>query len=54
MGRVASAGDFAAMESLFSLLQKNVLDTKRWNTGEELPLALVTWIETKYDRHRRQ
>jgi len=54
MGRVASAGDNAAMESFFSLLQKNVLDTKRWNTREELRLAIVTWIETKYNRRRRQ
>ena len=30
MGRVGSSGDIAAMESFFSLLQKNVLDTKRW------------------------
>ncbi len=54
MGRVASAGDNAAMESFFSLLQKNVLDTKRWDTREELRLAIVTWIETKYNRRRRQ
>ena len=54
MGRVASAGDNAAMESFFSLLQKNVLDTRRWNTREELRLAIVVWIETKYNRRRRQ
>jgi putative transposase len=54
MGRVASAGDNAAMESFFSLLQKNVFDTKRWETREELRLAIVTWIETKYNRRRRQ
>ena len=54
MGRVASAGDNAAMESFFSLLQKNVLDTQRWETREELRLAIVTWIETKYNRRRRQ
>ena len=54
MGRVASAGDNAAMESFFSLLQKNVLDTRRWETREELRLAIVTWIETKYNRRRRQ
>ena len=34
------------MESFFSLLQKNVLDTRRWETREELRLAIVTWIET--------
>ena len=54
MGRVGSAGDNAAMECFFSLLQKNVLDTRRWETREELRLAIVTWIETKYNRRRRQ
>lgn len=54
MGRVGSSGDNAAMESFFSLLQKNVLDTKRWDTRDELRLAIVTWIETKYHRRRRQ
>lgn len=41
-------------QSFFSLLQKNVLDTHRWDTREELRLAIVTWIETKYHRRRRQ
>jgi putative transposase len=54
MGRVAAAGDNAAMESFFSLLQKNVLNTQRWDTREELRLAIVSWIETKYNRRRRQ
>ena len=54
MGRVGSSGDNAAMESFFSLLQKNVLDTRRWEIREELRLAIVTWIETKYNRRRRQ
>ena len=42
------------MESFFSLLQKNVLNTRRWDSREELRLAMVTWIETKYNRRRRQ
>jgi transposase InsO family protein len=54
MGRVASCGDNAAMESFFSLLQKNVLNRKRWDTREELRLAIVTWIERTYHRRRRQ
>jgi len=54
MGRVASAGDNAAMESFNSLLQNNVLDTRRWETREELQLAIVTWIERTYHRRRRQ
>ena len=54
MGRVASAGDNAAMESFNSLLQNNVLDTRRWQTREDLHLAIVTWIERTYHRRRRQ
>ena len=54
MGRVGACGDNAAMESFFSLLQKNVLDRKRWATKEELRLAIVTWIERTYHRKRRQ
>jgi transposase InsO family protein len=54
MGRVGACGDNAAMESFFALLQKNVLNTKRWETREELRLAIVVWIETKYNRRRRQ
>ena len=53
MGRVGAACDNAATESFFSLLQKNVLDTRRWEAREELRLAIVTWIETKYNRRRR-
>lgn len=54
MGRVGAAGDNAAMESFFSLLQKNVLDRRVWNTREELRIAIVTWIEKTYHRRRRQ
>ena len=54
MGRVASAGDNAAMESFHSLLQKNVLDRQPWRTREQLRIAIVTWIERTYHRRRRQ
>lgn len=54
MGRVGACADNAAMESFFSLLQKNILDTRRWQTRQELRLAIVSWIETKYHRKRRQ
>jgi transposase InsO family protein len=54
MGQVGSAADNAAMESFFSLLQKNVLDRQRWTTREELRIAMVTWIERTYHRRRRQ
>ena len=54
MGRVGSAGDNAAMESFFSLLQKNVLNRRSWATRDELRIAIVTWIERTYHRRRRQ
>ncbi|MDQ0649408.1 transposase InsO family protein [Microbacterium natoriense] len=54
MGRVASCGDNAAMESFFSLLQKNVLNRRVWTTREDLRIAIVTWIERTYHRRRRQ
>jgi putative transposase len=55
MGRVGAAGDNAAMESFFSLLQKNVLNRRRsWETREELRIAIVKWIERTYHRRRRQ
>jgi len=54
MGRVGAAGDNAAMESFFALLQKNVLNSRRWSTRDDLRLAIVTWIERIYHRRRRQ
>jgi transposase InsO family protein len=54
MGRVGTCADNAAMESFFSLLQKNVLNRRRWRTREELRLAIVVWIEKTYHRRRRQ
>ena len=54
MGQVGSAGDNAAMESFFSLLQKNVLNRQTWDTRDQLRIAIVTWIERTYHRRRRQ
>jgi len=54
MGRVASAGDNAAMESFHALLQKNVLNQRRWRTRAELRYKIVNWIEHTYNRRRRQ
>ena len=54
MGRVGACADNAAMESFFSLLQKNVLDRQRWTTRDELRIAIITWIERTYHRRRRQ
>jgi putative transposase len=54
MGRVGACADNAAMESFFALLQKNVLNRRRWQTRQQLRLAIITWIENTYHRRRRQ
>lgn len=54
MGRAPSAGDNAAMESFFALLQKNVLYRRRWRTREELRSEIVYWIDHTYNHRRRQ
>lgn len=54
MGRVGACADNAAMESFFALLQKNVLNKKRWHSRQELRLEIVTWIERTYHHRRRQ
>lgn len=54
MGRVGACADNAAMESFFSLLQNNVLDTRSWATRQDLRLAIITWTERTYHRRRRQ
>jgi putative transposase len=54
MGRVGAAGDNAAMESFFALVQKNVLNRRRWETRHQLRIAIVTWTERTYHRRRRQ
>jgi hypothetical protein len=42
---VAAAGDIAAMESFYWILQMNVLDRRPWSSCSELRYAVVTWIE---------
>ena len=54
MCRVGAAGDNAAMESFFALLQKSVLSRRRWTTRGELRQAIVAWIERTYHHRRRQ
>lgn len=54
MGRVGAAGDNAAMESFFALLQNNVLDRRTWTAREALRTAIVLWIERTGHRRRRQ
>ena len=40
--------------SFFALLQKNVLNRRRWQSFDQLRLAIVSWIERTYHRRRRQ
>ena len=54
MGQVGTSADNAAVESWFSLLQKNVLNRQSWNTRDDLRMAIVIWIERTYHRRRRQ
>ncbi len=54
MGRVSACRDNAAMEPFFALLQKNVLNCKRWESRQGLRLAIITWIERTYHCRRRQ
>ncbi|WP_371790434.1 IS3 family transposase [Streptomyces sp. NBC_01471] len=54
MARAGTAGDNAATESFFGLLQNNVLDHRTWSIRQKLRAAIVTWIERTYHRRRRQ
>ena len=46
MGRVGACADNAAMESFFSLLQKNVLNRQRWHSRQDLRLAIASWASS--------
>lgn len=55
MGQARTCADNAAMESFFSLLQKNVFNQRaKWTSKIQLRLAIISWIEGKYNRKRRQ
>ncbi|WP_371164642.1 transposase [Buchananella felis] len=54
MGQAGTCADNAAMESFFALLQKNVLNTRKWETRQELATAIRHWIEATYHRRRHQ
>ena len=54
MGNKGSSADNAAIESFFSLLQKNVLNLQKWETRQELREAIFTWIHKEYNNKRPQ
>ena len=54
MGRVASAGDNAMMESFFATLQRELLNRRtHWDSRAELARAIFEWIEGWHNPRRR-
>jgi putative transposase len=53
MGRVASSVDNTMIESFWSTMQRELLDTQRWATQEQLASAIFEWIEAWYNPRRR-
>ncbi len=53
MGRVASSVDNGLIESFFSTLQRELLDTRRWTDRPTLASAIFEWIEAWYNPRRR-
>jgi putative transposase len=53
MGRVASSVDNTMIESFWSTMQRELLDTRRWATQEQLASAIFEWIEAWYNPRRR-
>src|SRR5262249_37302158 len=53
MGTVGDCYDNAMMESFWSTMQLELLDTKAWSTRDELANAIFEWIECWYNPNRR-
>lgn len=53
MGSVGDCYDNAMMESFWSRMQEEVLDSQAWFTREELANEIFLWIESWYNRKRR-
>ena len=45
MGRVASSVDNSMIESFWSTMQRELLDTRRWTSKDQLASAIFEWIE---------
>ena len=41
------------IESFWSTMQRELLDTRRWATKDELASAIFEWIEAWYNPRRR-
>ncbi len=53
MGRVASSVDNTMIESFWSTMQRELLDTRTWDTPTQLASAIFEWIEAWYNPRRR-
>ena len=53
MGTVGDCYDNAMMESFWGTMQLELLDSKTWDTREELASAVFEWIECWYNPKRR-
>jgi putative transposase len=53
MGRVASSVDNTMVESFWSTMQRELLDTRSWASTEQLSSAIFEWIEAWYNPRRR-
>jgi putative transposase len=53
MGRVASSVDNSMIESFWSTMQRELLDTRRWSDQQQLAAAIFEWIEAWYNPRRR-
>ena len=53
MGTVGDCYDNAMMESFWGTMQLELLDTKAWQTRDELANAIFEWIECWYNPKRR-
>lgn len=53
MGTVGDCYDNAMMESFWGTMQLELLDTKEWQTRDELANAIFEWIECWYNPKRR-
>jgi transposase InsO family protein len=53
MGRVASSVDNSMIESFWSTMQREPLDTQIWDTPEQLGSVIFEWIEAWYNPRRR-
>jgi putative transposase len=53
MGTVGDCYDNAMMESFWGTMQLELLDTRAWETRDELANAIFEWIECWYNPYRR-